>query len=104
MAPGMGVCKVASLVVIYLDGNFTFSCFHQDAWQSLSLVVEDCCFPQDSMKVCLIHFSCTPIKIHRILSAVTVVLRALAYDVLKGTCSIGSHVRDAACYVFWFAK
>ncbi len=34
---------------------------------------------------------------------VKVVLRALSYDVLKGSCSVGAHVRDAACYVFWSA-
>ena len=33
------------------------------------------------------------------------VLRALAYDELRGACSVGAHVRDAACYVAWaFAR
>ena len=34
-------------------------------------------------------------------AAVAVVVKALGYDVLRGACSIGAHVRDAACYVFW---
>ena len=34
-----------------------------------------------------------------------VVLRALNYDILKGNCSVGAHVRDAGCYVCWaFAR
>lgn len=34
-----------------------------------------------------------------------VVLRALAYDEVQGACSVGAHVRDAACYVAWaFAR
>lgn len=36
---------------------------------------------------------------------VPVVLRALAYDELRGNFSVGAHVRDAACYVCWaFAR
>eukprot|EP00049_Salpingoeca_infusionum_P003287 m.65120 g.65120 ORF g.65120 m.65120 type:complete len:1273 (-) comp12047_c0_seq2:165-3983(-) len=36
---------------------------------------------------------------------VPTVTQALQYDVLRGSCSIGSHVRDAACYVAWaFAR
>ncbi|XP_038066750.1 tubulin-specific chaperone D-like [Patiria miniata] len=36
---------------------------------------------------------------------VPVVLKALAYDEKKGSCSVGAHVRDAACYVCWaFAR
>jgi hypothetical protein len=37
----------------------------------------------------------------RIAAVVPVVVRALSYDVVKGSCSIGVHVRDAACYVCW---
>lgn len=34
-----------------------------------------------------------------------VVIKALTYDVPKGYASVGSHVRDAACYVAWaFAR
>lgn len=34
-----------------------------------------------------------------------VVVRALRYDVRRGTTSVGMHVRDAACYVCWaFAR
>ncbi|XP_019853730.1 PREDICTED: tubulin-specific chaperone D-like isoform X2 [Amphimedon queenslandica] len=32
---------------------------------------------------------------------VPVILRALLYDERRGSCSVGSHVRDAACYVSW---
>ncbi len=33
------------------------------------------------------------------------VLRALVYDEKKGSFSVGSHIRDAACYVCWaFAR
>ena len=33
------------------------------------------------------------------------ILKALVYDVKQGSCSVGSHVRDAACYVCWsFAR
>lgn len=36
---------------------------------------------------------------------VPVVLKALSYDERRGMYSIGSHVRDAACYVCWsFAR
>ena len=36
---------------------------------------------------------------------VPVVLKALSYDERRGVYSIGSHVRDAACYVCWsFAR
>lgn len=32
-------------------------------------------------------------------------LRALTYDEKRGACSVGSNVRDAACYVCWaFAR
>lgn len=37
----------------------------------------------------------------RISKVIPVVIKALAYDVLKGSCSIGAHVRDAACYICW---
>lgn len=34
-----------------------------------------------------------------------VVLKALTYDERRGSCSVGAHVRDAACYVCWaFAR
>eukprot|EP01147_Barroeca_monosierra_P001365 gene1365-4540_t len=36
---------------------------------------------------------------------VPVVVRALRYDIVRGSCSVGAHVRDAACYVCWaFAR
>lgn len=41
----------------------------------------------------------------RLPRACPVVRRALAYDVRRGAGSVGSHVRDAACYVCWaFAR
>eukprot|EP00041_Stephanoeca_diplocostata_P031627 m.989891 g.989891 ORF g.989891 m.989891 type:complete len:1244 (-) comp23999_c0_seq3:287-4018(-) len=41
----------------------------------------------------------------RLPQAMPVVLRALAYDEVQGACSVGAHVRDAACYVAWaFAR
>jgi hypothetical protein len=41
----------------------------------------------------------------RLPSAVPIVVRALGYDVRRGAGSVGSHVRDAACYVCWaFAR
>ncbi|EGD78176.1 hypothetical protein PTSG_09052 [Salpingoeca rosetta] len=41
----------------------------------------------------------------RLTQVVPVVVRALGYDVLRGACSVGTHVRDAACYVCWaFAR
>ena len=36
---------------------------------------------------------------------IPVIFRALMYDEKRGTFSVGSHVRDAACYVCWaFAR
>ncbi|DAZ95162.1 TPA: hypothetical protein N0F65_012416 [Lagenidium giganteum] len=41
----------------------------------------------------------------RLQEAVTCVARALQYDVRRGSNSIGSHIRDAACYACWsFAR
>ncbi|XP_071813950.1 tubulin-specific chaperone D-like [Apostichopus japonicus] len=41
----------------------------------------------------------------RLPEVVPVVLKALLYDEKRGACSVGSHVRDAACYVCWsFAR
>ncbi len=41
----------------------------------------------------------------RLPEVVPVVLKALVYDVRRGRHSVGSHVRDAACYVCWaFAR
>jgi tubulin-specific chaperone D len=41
----------------------------------------------------------------RLPEAVPRVLQALAYDVRRGSHSVGAHVRDAACYVCWaFAR
>uniref|UniRef100_A0A8D8W262 Tubulin-specific chaperone D n=2 Tax=Cacopsylla melanoneura TaxID=428564 RepID=A0A8D8W262_9HEMI len=42
---------------------------------------------------------------HRLPAAVTAILKALVYDEPKGYCSVGSYIRDAACYVCWaFAR
>uniref|UniRef100_A0A8C0GPQ0 Tubulin-specific chaperone D n=1 Tax=Chelonoidis abingdonii TaxID=106734 RepID=A0A8C0GPQ0_CHEAB len=41
----------------------------------------------------------------RITDVVPVILKALTYDEKRGACSVGSNVRDAACYVCWaFAR
>ncbi|NWZ82234.1 TBCD protein, partial [Poecile atricapillus] len=41
----------------------------------------------------------------RISDVVPVMLKALTYDEKRGACSVGSNVRDAACYVCWaFAR
>lgn len=41
----------------------------------------------------------------RLNEVVPVVLRALVYDEPRGYSSVGSHIRDAACYVCWsFAR
>ena len=41
----------------------------------------------------------------RIEKFVPILEKALIYDINKGTHSVGSHVRDAACYVVWsFAR
>ncbi|KAM9750004.1 tubulin-specific chaperone D isoform 2-T2 [Dama dama] len=41
----------------------------------------------------------------RLSDVVTVILRALTYEEKRGACSVGSNVRDAACYVCWaFAR
>ncbi|NXF24598.1 TBCD protein, partial [Rhodinocichla rosea] len=41
----------------------------------------------------------------RIPDVVPVMLKALTYDEKRGACSVGSNVRDAACYVCWaFAR
>ncbi|NXJ05114.1 TBCD protein, partial [Odontophorus gujanensis] len=41
----------------------------------------------------------------RIADVVPVVLKALTYDEKRGSCSVGSNVRDAACYLSWaFAR
>ncbi|KAL1461073.1 hypothetical protein WDU94_013004 [Cyamophila willieti] len=42
---------------------------------------------------------------HRLSAAVAAILKALVYDEPKGFCSVGSYIRDAACYVCWaFAR
>ncbi|XP_066530722.1 tubulin-specific chaperone D [Hoplias malabaricus] len=41
----------------------------------------------------------------RLSDVVPVILKALTYDEKRGACSLGSNVRDAACYVCWaFAR
>lgn len=36
---------------------------------------------------------------------VPVILKALTYEEKRGSCSVGTNVRDAACYVCWaFAR
>uniref|UniRef100_A0A4X2LIH1 Tubulin-specific chaperone D n=1 Tax=Vombatus ursinus TaxID=29139 RepID=A0A4X2LIH1_VOMUR len=41
----------------------------------------------------------------RLTDVVPVILKALTYDEKRGACSVGSNVRDAACYVCWaFAR
>lgn len=41
----------------------------------------------------------------RLPQVVPVVLKALVYDEPRGYASVGSHIRDAACYVCWsFAR
>ncbi|XP_054391890.1 tubulin-specific chaperone D isoform X3 [Pongo abelii] len=41
----------------------------------------------------------------RLVDVVTVILKALTYDEKRGACSVGTNVRDAACYVCWaFAR
>ena len=41
----------------------------------------------------------------RLPEVVAVVIRALVYDEKRGCYSVGSHIRDAACYVCWaFAR
>ncbi len=41
----------------------------------------------------------------RLASFIPILERALVYDINLGTHSIGSHVRDSACYVVWsFAR
>jgi len=41
----------------------------------------------------------------RLSEVVSVVIRALVYDEKRGCFSVGSHIRDAACYVCWaFAR
>ena len=38
----------------------------------------------------------------RLASVVPCVLRALAYDELRGAAPVGAHVRDSACYLCWW--
>ena len=41
----------------------------------------------------------------RLYEVVPLVVKALTYDEPRGYYSVGSHIRDAACYVFWaFAR
>ena len=41
----------------------------------------------------------------RLPEVVSVVIRALVFDERRGCFSVGSHIRDAACYVCWaFAR
>uniref|UniRef100_A0A8C9P525 Tubulin-specific chaperone D n=1 Tax=Spermophilus dauricus TaxID=99837 RepID=A0A8C9P525_SPEDA len=41
----------------------------------------------------------------RLKEVVAVILKALTYEEKRGACSVGAHVRDAACYVCWaFAR
>ena len=41
----------------------------------------------------------------RLPEAIPLILEALQYDIRRGTHSVGTHVRDAACYVCWaFAR
>jgi hypothetical protein len=42
---------------------------------------------------------------HRLSSFVSIMEKALIYDINLGNHSVGTHVRDAACYVCWsFAR
>lgn len=51
------------------------------------------------MLLWLHHGLCLPCAV------VTVILKALTYEEKRGACSVGSNVRDAACYVCWaFAR
>ncbi|XP_035158160.3 tubulin-specific chaperone D isoform X10 [Callithrix jacchus] len=41
----------------------------------------------------------------RLVDVVPVILKALTYDEKRGACSVGTNIRDAACYVCWaFAR
>ena len=41
----------------------------------------------------------------RLKNVVPILLKALTYDERRGACSVGAHVRDAACYLAWsFAR
>lgn len=45
-----------------------------------------------------IHFYC-------LLVVVPLIIKSLTYEEKRGACSVGSNVRDAACYVCWsFAR
>ena len=40
-----------------------------------------------------------------LLAVVPLIIKSLTYDEKRGACSVGSNVRDAACYVCWsFAR
>ena len=42
---------------------------------------------------------------NRLAAVVKLISNALVYDERRGSCSVGSHIRDAACYVCWaFAR
>lgn len=46
-----------------------------------------------------------PHSLSPLCAVVTVILKALTYEEKRGACSVGSNVRDAACYVCWaFAR
>lgn len=46
-----------------------------------------------------------PHSLSPLCAVVTVILKALMYEEKRGACSVGSNVRDAACYVCWaFAR
>lgn len=41
----------------------------------------------------------------RLLAVVPLIVKSLTYEEKRGACSVGSNVRDAACYVCWsFAR
>ena len=42
---------------------------------------------------------------HRLPEVIPLILKSLTYDEKRGMTSVGSHVRDSACYVCWsFAR
>lgn len=46
-----------------------------------------------------------PHSLSLLCAVVPVILKALTYEEKRGACSVGSNVRDAACYVCWaFAR
>lgn len=82
----------------------THTCTHMELFPSTHTThkhTQSCADPHHTRT----HTWSMPTLTHSHITVVQVVLKALIYDERRGLHSVGSHVRDAACYICWsFAR